>query len=156
MADEPQGGSPEASPPNQGPAPEPVTIESVPQISSGLLLKEVGAAKEGTFTQRAGMKLAKWVGTLGAVVTLLILGRWLWITWCLSCLNIPASTPVDQAKAILDNYKGLQDQALQSAKDMFDAVVVKALLPVFTSILGYIFGARSASEGQSDGDEKAA
>jgi hypothetical protein len=96
------------------------------------------------------MKLAKWVGALGAAVTLMIVGRWMWMTWCISCPNIPATISAEQATTLISNYKALQEQALQSGREMFDAVVVKALLPIFTSILGYIFGARSQSEGRAE------
>ena len=96
------------------------------------------------------MKLAKWVGALGAAVTLMIVGRWMWMTWSISCPNIHATISAEQATTLISNYKALQEQALQSGREMFDAVVVKALLPIFTSILGYIFGARSQSEGRAE------
>lgn len=121
-------------------------------IGADELLQEAGQAEEGTFTQRAGIKLAKWVGTVGAVVTIAIVLRWIWMTWCLSCPNISSATTPEQMDALIRSYKALQDQALQSAVQMFDTVVVKVFLPVFTSILGYIFGARSSAEGsQSSG-----
>jgi len=46
-------------------------------------------------------------------------------------------------KALLDNYKTLQQIALEPFTTLFDSVVVKVLLPVFTSILGYIFGSQA-------------
>ncbi len=100
------------------------------------------------------MKLAKWVGALGALITIVIVGRWIWMSWCYSCPSLSSLTP-EQASTAISNYKAVQEQAVQSAKDMFDAVVVKVLLPVFTSILGYIFGARAASEGRNEEEGKA-
>ena len=150
MPDEPKDVS--SGPNSSGDTPAVPTVdlsqETPPPASE--ILQDAGEATEGTFTQRAGMKLAKWVGALGAAVTLMIVGRWIWMTWCVSCPNIPASTTADQAKSLIENYKALQDQAVQSGKEMFDTVVVKALLPIFTSILGYIFGARSLSEGKTE------
>jgi len=137
------------------PTPDPQNSGTVQEVKPDVILSEAGHAEEGTFTQKAGMKLAKWVGALGALVTIVIVGRWIWMSWCVTCPTISATTTPDQATVIINNYKALQTAALESAKEMFDTVVVKALLPVFTSILGYIFGARAASEGQGQTDEKA-
>ncbi len=56
---------------------------------------------------------------------------------------IPAGTDPAIVKATLDNYKTLQQIALEPFTTLFDSIVVKVLLPVFTSILGYIFGLRA-------------
>ena len=132
----------------------PSSIVSAPEtVRPDEILASTGASgkvEEGTYTQRAGMRLAKWVGILGSAVTLLILAKWIWMTWCIACTDIPASTSTEQADMLVKNYKALQEQAFDSASKMFDTVVVKVLLPVFTSILGYIFGARHASEGASN------
>jgi hypothetical protein len=100
----------------------------------------------GTWTQRAGMRLAAGVGSLGALVTLIIVVRWIWLSSGIPNPTISPSLTPENVDALLKNYKALHDQAFQSASQMFDTVVVKALLPVFTSILGYIFGARSTSD----------
>ena len=100
-----------------------------------------------TWTQRAGMRLAAGVGGLATIVTLAILARWIWMSWCISSPTITSSLKPEDVDTLVKNYRALQDQAFQSASQMFEAVVVKALLPVFTSILGYIFGARTTSDG---------
>ena len=41
----------------------------------------------------------------------------------------------------------MHDQVIKPGMDLFDQIIVKALLPVFTSILGYIFGAHAAATG---------
>lgn len=150
MPDEPKDVP--SGPNPSGDTPDVPTVDLTQELAppAAVILSDAGEATEGTFTQRAGMKLAKWVGALGAAVTLMIVGRWIWMTWCISCPNIPATISAEQATTLISNYKALQEQALQSGKDMFDAVVVKALLPIFTSILGYIFGARSQSEGKAE------
>lgn len=129
----------------QGSAPETVRPDEIFKISGAS-----GKVEEGTYTQRAGMKLAKWVGVLGSAVTLIILAKWIWMTWCVNCTNIPSTASTEQADMLVKNYKALQEQAFDSASKMFDAIVGKVLLPVFTSILGYIFGARHASEGAAN------
>jgi hypothetical protein len=95
------------------------------------------------------MRLAAGVGSLGAVVTLAILVRWIWMSWGISSPVLSSSLKAEDADSLVKNYKLLQDQAFQSASQIFDAIVVKALLPVFTSILGYIFGARTAEHNAS-------
>jgi hypothetical protein len=49
------------------------------RISAGEILRAAGAEKpvtEGTFLQRVGLRLAAWIGALGAAVILLLVGRW--------------------------------------------------------------------------------
>ena len=60
----------------------------------------------------------------------------------------PGADPA-AVKAILENYKTLQQIALEPLTTLFDSIVVKVLLPVFTSILGYIFGSRSDKKSES-------
>jgi hypothetical protein len=50
----------------------------------------------------------------------------------------------EKAKTVFENYKQLQQVSLQPMLNLFDSIVVKVLLPVFTSILGYIFGSQHA------------
>ena len=50
----------------------------------------------------------------------------------------------EKAKVVIENYKQIQQASLQPLLSIFDSVVVKVLLPVFTSILGYIFGSQHA------------
>ncbi len=117
------------------------------RVSSVEILKSAGADKPvtgGTFLQRTGLILAAFVGATGAIVTLALVGKWV-----LYAPQVPIIPPTaDQAgvKAILDNYKTLQQIALEPFTTMFDSIVVKVILPVFTSILGYIFGSRTNGE----------
>ena len=93
-----------------------------------------------TFTQKAGMRLAAGVGIVGGLIIFLIVGDWM--------LHRPALPilPADPEKAsqIIKNYKDLVDAYNTRSIAFYDAVVTKTLLPVFTAILGYIFGAKSA------------
>lgn len=99
---------------------------------------------ELTPTQRAGLRLLLWVGLAIAVATSVVL-----VDWYFQAPRMPA-LPADSqaAKAVLDNYKTLSDLAAERATKLFDLIVVKAFLPTFTAILGYVFGTRSA--GQSE------
>jgi hypothetical protein len=111
------------------------------------ILHSEGAAEpvtEGTFLQRTGLVLATAVGALASLVILALLGRW--IFYAPSAPVIPAGTDPATTKIILDNFKSLQQIALEPFTALFDSIVVKVLLPVFTSILGYIFGSRTAEK----------
>ena len=74
--------------------------------------------EKGTYIQRAGFSLACMVFGLIVIVTLSLLGYWLFT-----------------------NSEG------QQVESLFDMIVLKALVPIFTLILGYIFGSR---EGQPE------
>jgi hypothetical protein len=73
----------------------------------------------------------------------------IWLSSGVTYPTISSSLKPDDVDALLKNYKTLHDEAFHSATQMFDAIVVKALLPVFTSILGYIFGARTTTNSSS-------
>ncbi len=112
-------------------------------VSADDVLRASGAerpVKEGTFLQRTGLVLA---ASVGALVSLVTLG--LTLAWIIDAPRVPAIpndiTP-EKAKVIIENYQALQQSALQPLLSIFDSVVVKVLLPVFTSILGYIFGSQ--------------
>jgi hypothetical protein len=88
---------------------------------------------------RAGLKLAVMVGGIIAVVTIMVLIDW----W--RAPGIPpnfSSMKADDAKAVAENLKILSDMSIDRSVKIFDDIVGKTLLPVFTSILGYIFGTR--------------
>jgi hypothetical protein len=111
------------------------------KVSPQEILRVGGAEKPvsgGTFLQRTGLLLATAVGSLGAVVILALVGKWFWYAPALPV--IPANADPAAIKTILDNYRALQQIALEPFNTLFDSVVVKVLLPIFTSILGYIFG----------------
>lgn len=123
------------------------------EVSAEQVLQQTGLAgpslKLGSFTQRAGLKLAGGVGALGIVVTLLIVYKW--ISMIPASPDIGPSLTKDQVDLLTGTYKIVHEQALDASTKLFDAIVTKALLPVFTAILGYIFGARSSSENPSSG-----
>jgi len=117
------------------------------KVSPSEILASAGAkgpVKGGTFLQRTGLILAACVGALGSLVILLLVGKWMCSGPALP--TIPPGTDANAAKTILDNYKALQQITLEPYTSLFELIVVKALLPVFTGILGYIFGTRTAGK----------
>src|SRR5260370_634831 len=111
------------------------------KVSGDEILRSEGAGNpvtEGTFLQRTGLMLAGCVGGVGAIVILALIGKW--IVQAPALPVFPPGADQNTTKAILDNFKTLQQIVLEPLTTLFDSVVVKVLLPVFTSILGYIFG----------------
>lgn len=51
-----------------------------------------------------------------------------------------------KVKEAVDTYSELHDSTWNRTTTLFDLIVVKALLPIFTTILGYIFGSRAARD----------
>jgi|ERR1035438_3058009 hypothetical protein len=120
------------------------------KVSASDILKAAGADKpvtEGTFLQRTGLILAGCVGGVAAVVILALVGKWIFYAPTLPVPQ-PGADPA-AVKAMLENYKTLQQIALEPFTTLFDSIVVKVLLPVFTSILGYIFGSRTDKKNES-------
>ena len=115
-------------------------------VSPGEILAAAGAEKpvKGTFLQRTGLILAGCVGGLMFVVVLALLGKWM-VSAPVPPV-IPPGADANTAKALLENYKALQQIAMEPYTAFFDMIFLKALLPIFTSILGYIFGSRSSSK----------
>jgi len=114
-------------------------------ISSDEVLRAAGAehpVTEGTFLQKTGLLLAAGVGSLACVVTLALVIRW--IAYAPPVPTIPLDMDREKARLLIENYKQLQQVTLEPFTSLFDSVVVKVLLPIFTSILGYIFGSRSS------------
>ena len=107
-----------------------------------------GEAVTLTPTQQAGLWLAVGVGMVMALVIILV-----GIDWWFRSPRAPV-LPTDPtaygatASAMIADYKALNELALDRATKLFDLVIVKALLPVFTTILGYIFGSRRQDTNQ--------
>jgi len=108
------------------------------------ILDKVGTAKEPPLTpiQRAGMYLALGVGLTIALVTTAVILDWFLTRPGLP--SLPAGTSSDEAAKIIQNFKELNSVNLERATKLFDLIVAKAFLPVFTGILGYIFGSRTS------------
>jgi hypothetical protein len=97
--------------------------------------------KGGTFLQRTGLVLAGSVGALASVVTVALVMKWVY--YAPPVPTISNDLHREQARFLIENYKLLQQATLEPFSTLFDSIVVKVLLPIFTSILGYIFGTRN-------------
>jgi hypothetical protein len=146
----PPGGGPPSSDPDDAPhpttPPEPRTtvsgqdlIRSVEQRARRAqpALEKTTDVQLLSPTQQAGLWLAGALGIAMAVITAWALARAL-------SPPVPALVADDAiAKAQIANYTHLSNAARDGALKIFDAVVVKSLLPIFTTIVGYIFGLRA-------------
>jgi len=114
------------------------------KVTAAEVLRSTGADKPvsgGTYLQRTGLYLAAGVGVTGVIVIFALVARW--VIYAPKVPEIPPGADPNTAKAILDNFRTLQQVALEPFTSLFDSIVVKVLLPVFTSILGYIFGSKA-------------
>ena len=138
------------------------TAEVVPRTE---ILQDTGAgngqAVSGlerlTPTQQAGLWLAVGVGL--TIIGVLVFTAVVWFQTAPAppaLLPLPAVTDPAKAKdalasyqalnqAALDNYKALNAEAISRVTSLFDLLATKTLLPIFTAILGYIFGSRAAA-----------
>jgi hypothetical protein len=95
-------------------------------------------------TQQAGLLLAGGVGIVTTLAILVIIAAWIAkAPWMGAPAGLAQMDP-DKAKAAIDNLKTLNDLSVDGAIKMFDTIVARSLLPVFTAILGYIFGTRAS------------
>ena len=59
--------------------------------------------------------------------------------------SVPATAQaLEDYKTLVDRYKDLSGIQIQRFTDTFQLIVVTALLPILTALLGYMFGKRSA------------
>lgn len=88
-----------------------------------------------TSLQRAGLWLAIGVGIFSLVALVLIMVPWM--------THLPPMPDMAVDAQVLENYRTATALAAEEPQQWFDSVLVKILYPLFTLILGYIFGARS-------------
>ncbi len=134
-----------------------VPVNQVYQESGVEKVEEVSDLRKLTATQQAGLSLAIGVGV--AIVGVIVFVA---VVWFQTAPKPPVLPPLpvitDPAKAkdilsnyqtlnqaALDNYKALNAEAISRVSSLFDLFATRALLPIFTSILGYIFGSRAAA-----------
>jgi hypothetical protein len=119
-------------------APEELDLSA---IASGTSTSAV-SVRQLTPTQRAGMQLAIGVGLLIAVVTVIAV-----VGYVIFAPAMPTQLPEnpDTAKAVIENRKMMSEVYMTQALKVFETVVLGGLLPIFTAILGYIFGTQTAA-----------
>ena len=124
------------------------------EVNDSHVIKEssAGSVKEVTKLDavgQAGMQLAIGVGVLITIITVALVGHWIFTA---PAIGIPSEltgkTP-DETTKVIENMKAMSDLAADRSIKLFDTIVTKAFLPVFTAILGYIFGSRNSSQSKS-------
>ena len=124
-------------------------------VSGDTILKRLAPADavisfwDLTGVQKAQVWFGGGVGILAAVFLLAWGAYWLGYSPKVPALS---SDPIT-AKALLDNYKAASALFLDDLFRVFDVVIAKALLPLFTLILGYLFGANLQSSKTDDAGE---
>ncbi len=146
--------------------------ESALVVPRTVVLQQMAAANQEavsdlerlTPTQQAGLWLAAGVGL--TIVGVLVFVAVVWFQTAPkppALLPLPALTDPAKAKEIiantqalnqaaLDNYKALNAEAISRVTSLFDLLATKTLLPIFTAVLGYIFGSRAAAAAANSRD----
>lgn len=95
------------------------------------------AVKMGSWEQQSGLKLAWAVGAVSAIVLVLLVLQW----WCTSppAPKLQGFATPDQLD-YLKNYKAIADDGLERTLRAYDTLIVKPLLPIFTTLIGYVIG----------------
>jgi len=104
---------------------------------------KIGAVRL-TPLQTVGVRGALIVGALIGAVLMVLLVRWIWVEPAVP--NIPPNLDEKQATLILSHYKELQGAVLDGTTKMIDMLVVRILLPIFTTFVGVIFGTQIGSK----------
>lgn len=67
------------------------------------------------------------------------------IDWLIHRPTEPAISGLkpDEQKLVIENFKLMSDVVWERTSRTFDLIVIKALLPVFATIVGYLLGKRS-------------
>jgi hypothetical protein len=87
------------------------------KVTSEDVLRAGGAehpVTEGTFLQKTGLYLAASVGALATLVTVALVIKW--ICYAPAVPAIPADMDRDKARILIENYKQLQQIALEGLK----------------------------------------
>ena len=110
-------------------------MPDVPRVAPEEILPEGSGRVALSPLQRVGVSGAVAVGCVGAAVLLFLLVRWV----CIAPHPpvIPSGADANAAKLMLENYKSLREAALDDTIRILDAFVMKLLLPIFTSFVGF-------------------
>lgn len=110
---------------------EKVSLDEVLRADTSLL---TGGRELGPLA-RVGYKLALFILAFLSLVTAVLLYDYL-----RNSPSLPTGAPLDQAQLTL--YQQFSQASLDRTLKLLDAIVLKGFLPVFTAVLGYIFGTR--------------
>ncbi len=118
-------------------------MAEIQKVTPTDILAQEGASKPVvpyTFLQLVGVQLAAGVGSVMAVVILVLMVYWMVTA---PSLSVGGQLDAEKARSLLENQKQLRAAHLDEVMRIFDEIVLKCLFPLFTSILGYIFGSQS-------------
>jgi len=95
-----------------------------------------------TQLQWAGVTLAIVCFVCILVVTILVA-----FDWVVGGPSPPTTLPGDpeQAQMRIENWQALREADLERPKELFNLVVLSALLPLLTLLVGYLFGQQAGS-----------
>jgi len=115
------------------------------EIDEEEIMKKLGGVNQSLRElqpiQKEGLKLLYFVGIMMLFIIIFLL-----VDFIVSTLrfgSIDQIKPAIQTKDNLILYSDLINIVVNRIEKIFDTFIVKALLPVFTTILGYIFGSNS-------------
>lgn len=113
-----------------------VEIESREVLAAGGRAGEVRPLQP---IQRAGL----WMATLVALIIVAVAAPILvgWATRAPAPPDLAGLEPA-AARVAVENYQALSSAWSDTARALFEETVVRTLLPVFTLILGYVFGSQ--------------
>jgi hypothetical protein len=122
-------------------------MPDVELVTAKEILSKEGASRPVipyTFLQLVGVQLAVGVGGLIAVVILALLGYWIFSATSIGVASVSADP--EKIRQLIELQKQARDAHFQQITLLFDSIVTKCLLPLFTTILGYIFGSQAAKQ----------
>jgi len=99
----------------------------------------VPSAREVGPLTRIGYNLAKWILLYLAIVTGILL-----LDYLFHAPSMPGGDALSESQ--LQQYQQLSQIATDRTVQLLDALVLKGFLPVFTAVLGYIFGTRGVDK----------
>jgi hypothetical protein len=100
-------------------------------------------------------KYATWI-TIGVGIVIAIVIGFIAIDWLRTAppLSMPelANVKSDDLATIekmIEHYTTVNGLAVERATSLFDLIVVKSLLPIFTALIGYLFGIQRVTQPSS-------
>lgn len=120
-----------------------IGIQKPERVSAADILREEGASApvKPHFLQLVGVQLAAAVGGLSAVIIVALVAYWIFTVPPILVGSLPADPT--KLREMIEIQKQLQEAHLEPMLKVFDSIVLKCLLPLLTSILGYIFGSQA-------------
>ncbi len=104
-----------------------------------------------TALQKAGMRILLGVGIVSVLAIAVLTVQWISQTPKFPTLpaNPADAQEIANTTTLLEIYKTASQLALSGPKDLFDMIILKVLYPLFTLVLGYVFGTRTAVAGKT-------